>query len=197
MIHYFTNREAAEKLEINLARWKRWSRSFLPPDPLGGMQSGYARQYLFKDLIKVYLGGYLLSHLRLSVAESLAVINDLSPWMKKNGYFAPNGWGGGAAAAGCAPGNHQIYFSPMRTRGLENGTAFRYLVRQTIQRQADESCAPGCVVERYVETCINGNAADGHALLQDPEVRLVNLGTVLQTLVEKLHGSARQSDQSE
>jgi hypothetical protein len=51
MIHYYTNREISQKLEINLARWKRWSRSFLPPDPLGGMQSGYARQYAFKESV--------------------------------------------------------------------------------------------------------------------------------------------------
>ena len=87
MIHYYTNRELAEKLEVNLARWKRWSRSFLPPDPLGGMQSGYARQYLFKDLFKVFLGGYLLGHLKLSVNESRKVLDDISPWLGNNGFF--------------------------------------------------------------------------------------------------------------
>ena len=87
MIRYYTNRELAQKLEVNLARWKRWSRSFLPPDPLGGMQSGYARQYLFKDLFKVFLGGFLLGHLKLSVAESQKVLADISPWLEANGFY--------------------------------------------------------------------------------------------------------------
>ena len=45
MIKFYTNRELSEKLSIGLSKWKRWSREFLPPDPLGGLQSGYARQY--------------------------------------------------------------------------------------------------------------------------------------------------------
>jgi hypothetical protein len=45
MIKFFTNREVSNRLDINLSKWKRWSREFLPPDPLGGMQSGFARQY--------------------------------------------------------------------------------------------------------------------------------------------------------
>ncbi|MBW2491912.1 MAG: hypothetical protein JRE65_12275, partial [Deltaproteobacteria bacterium] len=45
MIKFFTNRELSDSLDIKLTKWKRWSREFLPPDPLGGMQSGYARQY--------------------------------------------------------------------------------------------------------------------------------------------------------
>ena len=91
MIHYFTNREISIKLDINLARWKRWSRSFLPPDPLGGLQSGYARQYVFKDLFKVFLGGHLLSHLKLSIPDAQKVLADLAPWLKKAGFLELNG----------------------------------------------------------------------------------------------------------
>ena len=45
MIKFYTNKELSRTFSINLAKWKRWSREFLPPDPLGGLQSGYARQY--------------------------------------------------------------------------------------------------------------------------------------------------------
>ena len=31
---YYTNRELSRLFDINLATWKRWSREFLPPDPL-------------------------------------------------------------------------------------------------------------------------------------------------------------------
>ena len=60
MVKLYTNRELSEKLGINLAKWKRWSREFLPPDPLGGMQSGFARQYYFSDVFTVRLGGHLV-----------------------------------------------------------------------------------------------------------------------------------------
>ena len=58
MINYYTNRELSSLLNINLAKWKRWSREFLPPDPLGGKQSGYARQYHADQAFTLFLGGH-------------------------------------------------------------------------------------------------------------------------------------------
>ena len=67
MIKFFTNRELSDKLGIKLAKWKRWSREFLPPDPLGGMQSGYARQYNPDQAFTVFLGGHLVADLKFSI----------------------------------------------------------------------------------------------------------------------------------
>ncbi|WP_054691567.1 hypothetical protein [Desulfosarcina cetonica] len=94
MIYYYNSREISDILKINRARWKRWSRAFLPPDPLGGLQSGYARQFAFKDIFKVFLGGHLLSHQKLSVPESQQILKDLTPWLKKNGYYDLRSKGG-------------------------------------------------------------------------------------------------------
>ena len=66
MVTFYQNRELSQKLGVKLAKWKRWSREFLPPDPLGGLQSGYARQYNLNDAFSVYLGGYLVSELKFS-----------------------------------------------------------------------------------------------------------------------------------
>ena len=60
MLRFFSNRELSAGLSIPLARWKRWSREFLSPDPLGGMQSGYARQYNLNSALKILLGGHLV-----------------------------------------------------------------------------------------------------------------------------------------
>jgi hypothetical protein len=84
---YYKNSDISLRLAINLAKWKRWVRDFLPPDPLGGKQSGYARQLSIKDAFLVYFGGVLVSELRYAVAEASRILSDLTPWLKKNGYF--------------------------------------------------------------------------------------------------------------
>jgi hypothetical protein len=82
---YFTNRELAAGLEVGLARWKRWSREFLPPDPLGGLQSGYARQYSIDQAFTVYLGGHLVAELKFGIAAARQIVADLHPWFSEAG----------------------------------------------------------------------------------------------------------------
>ncbi len=84
---YYTNRELARFFNINLAKWKRWSREFLPPDPLGGLQSGYARQYHQDDAFTVYLGGHLVADLRYSIPDAKRILSDLSLWLAQIGYY--------------------------------------------------------------------------------------------------------------
>jgi hypothetical protein len=191
MIHYYTNRELSEKLEINLARWKRWSRSFLPPDPLGGMQSGYARQYAFKDLLKVFLGGHLLSHLKLSVQDSRQVMDDLSPWLKKAGFFDLNGSMGVKSEKGEPSKPVRIYFCPLTPAGVKTTSGFAYLIRRSVGCQSDGAAAGRRVTETIEETLIQSEAPDGQAFLEDPNVRLINLTAMVDTLAEKLHREKR------
>ncbi|MGD9330665.1 MAG: hypothetical protein PVJ53_05095 [Desulfobacterales bacterium] len=84
MLKFYLNRELSARLGIPLSRWKRWSREFLPPDPLGGLQSGYARQYSVKDSFSVYLAGYLVAVVGFSIPETRQILNDLNGWLKKN-----------------------------------------------------------------------------------------------------------------
>ncbi len=91
---YFKSRYLAEKLDLNLAKWKRWAREFLDPDPLGGYQSGFARQFSFKEAFRVYLGGHLVGALGLTIPQARQILSGLHPWMKKNQVYAwpkPNG----------------------------------------------------------------------------------------------------------
>ena len=82
MIKFYINRELSEKLGIKLSKWKRWSREFLPPDPLGGLQSGYARQYTLDQAFIVFLGGHLVADLHFSIPETKQIIEELGPWIK-------------------------------------------------------------------------------------------------------------------
>jgi hypothetical protein len=87
VIKFFTNRELSQKLGINLAKWKRWSRELLPPDPLGGLQSGYARQYNPADTFTVFLGGHLIADLKYTIPECKQILADLHDWLVQHGFF--------------------------------------------------------------------------------------------------------------
>jgi hypothetical protein len=74
-----SNRELSRRLNVDLAKWKRWSRTFLLPDPRAGMQRGVTREYTIEDAFTVHLGGYLLGTLKLSAVESRKIIKYLVP----------------------------------------------------------------------------------------------------------------------
>ncbi|MFO7965427.1 MAG: hypothetical protein R6U50_15995 [Desulfobacterales bacterium] len=80
---YYTSRGLSKSLKVNLAKWKRWSREFLPPDPLGGRQSGYARQFSQEEAFAVYLGGFAVSRLHLAIRDAGQLINDLRSWIRE------------------------------------------------------------------------------------------------------------------
>jgi hypothetical protein len=88
VVIYFKSRYLSECLGIGLAKWKRWVREFLPPDPLSGMQSGYARNLNLKDAFHVYLAGYLVSNMRFSIAQVRQIMSDMEPSLKQQGFQA-------------------------------------------------------------------------------------------------------------
>ena len=87
MIKFYTNRELSQTFRINLAKWKRWSREFLPPDPLGGLQSGYARQYNLNEAFRVFLGGHLVGALKYTIPDTRQILNDLHQWLTAHGFY--------------------------------------------------------------------------------------------------------------
>ncbi len=87
MIKFYTNKELSQKFNVNLARWKRWSREFLSPDPLGGLQSGYARQYSFDEVFTIVLGGHLVGDLKFSIPETKQILFDLHQWLVDHDFY--------------------------------------------------------------------------------------------------------------
>ncbi len=83
-MRFYSSRELAGRLGLPLARWKRWSREFLPPDPLGGLQSGYARQYSLRDAFTVFLGGHLVADLGFAVPDARIVLKQTGTWIRRN-----------------------------------------------------------------------------------------------------------------
>lgn len=85
---YFNSKYLSKTLGIKPAKWKRWTREFLDADPLGGYQSGYARQFSYKDAFRVFLGGHLVSEQKFSIPDARQILRDLDGWLKKNGLYA-------------------------------------------------------------------------------------------------------------
>ena len=143
---YFDSKYLSERLQINAARWKRWAREFLPPDPLGGFQSGYARQFSYKDAFRVFLGGDLVSALRLTIPEARQVLTDLDDWMKRRGFYSlpgdPRNGGGDKA--------QHIYIYDL------GNCKFAYAVRSIIERSHAD--AHGFCSESFVLSTIGASS---------------------------------------
>ncbi len=84
---YANGRELAEAFGVKISRWKRWGREFLPPDPLGGYQSGYCRQYNFRDIFIVALAGHLVSDFKVSIPDARKIIAETKSWLKGAGFM--------------------------------------------------------------------------------------------------------------
>lgn len=84
------NRELSDKLVINFAKWKRWSREFLPPDIVTSLGKGYRREYKVNEAFMVYLGGYLVGTLGYAIPEARKILAALSPWLQEKGQLPDN-----------------------------------------------------------------------------------------------------------
>jgi hypothetical protein len=154
MIKFFTNRELSDKLSINLAKWKRWSREFLPPDPLGGMQSGYARQFNPDQAFTVFLGGHLVADLKFSIPEANQIIQDLNKWMSEKGFFFDSR-GYSAFDEGMDALIKKYIIFIRRKKGLDKRFDFIYTARGIISNEPLQHKGFEVMKKLYVETSIN------------------------------------------
>ncbi len=177
MVTYYTNRELSQKLEINLAKWKRWSREFLPPDPLGGMQSGYARQYSIKNAFTVYLGGHLVADMKFTVPEAKQILNDLYRWLEDNGfYFVANGGSKSFEGVDNSAKKYIIFIYCMNLEKITIG--FYYKIRGIIFDEAVDYRGDQVREERFIETTIN---------LQENKKAVLDLINIKMLNITELH----------
>jgi hypothetical protein len=141
---YYQSKYLSQKLEINLAKWKRWSRAFLPADALGGLQSGVARQFNLKEAFKVFLGGFLVGELKFTIPEATKIMSDLSTWLKARGFYhlQPQI----SRSAGNAPLVHVIYICSLPHN------RFAYAIRTII---ANTSNGTDRRQETYTQTLLH------------------------------------------
>jgi hypothetical protein len=157
MVKFFQNRELAQILGINLAKWKRWSREFLPPDPLGGLQSGYARQYNLDDAFVVYLGGYLVSALKFSIPEAKQILSDLKEWMISHRfYYHYDHINGKNDSSDALDGPYRIHILLSKARPAET-CRILYRIKRVIARESVKVNGESVVMEKTVEERIDMN----------------------------------------
>ena len=156
MIKFYTNRELSKRLGINLAKWKRWSREFLPPDPLGGLQSGYARQYHPDQAFTVFLGGHLVGDLKFSIPEAVQIMKDLKPWLTDKGFFfEPKGYAVSHKGIDALVQRYIIFI--MREKGTDNRFKFIYTARGIITNEPVMYKGFEVMKKLYVETFFNSD----------------------------------------
>jgi len=154
MIKFFTNRELSDKLGIKLAKWKRWSREFLPPDPLGGMQSGYARQYNPDQAFTVFLGGHLVADLKFSIPEANQIFQDLNNWLSDKGFFFDLR-GHSVSDKGMEALIKKYILFIRREKRPDKRFKFIYTVRGIISNEPVQHKGFEMVKKLYVETSVN------------------------------------------
>ena len=154
MIKFFTNRVLSDRLGIKLAKWKRWSREFLPPDPLGGMQSGYARQYNPDQAFTVFLGGHLVADLKFSIPEANQIIKDLNNWLVEKGFFFDLK-GHSVSDKGMDALIKKYIIFIRREKGPDKRFKFIYTVRGIISNEPVQHKGFEMMKKLYVETSVN------------------------------------------
>jgi hypothetical protein len=155
MIKFYTNQELSNKLGINLARWKRWSREFLPPDPLGGLQSGYARQYNPDQAFTIYLGGHLVGDLKFSIPEARLILLDLHNWLEEQHFYSDY-----IRSDPCirdrGPTIDYYRVAVCRSADADGGdSGFFYITRGVIADELEHASGIPVRQERFVESVIN------------------------------------------
>ncbi len=166
-------------LKINLARWKRWSRYFLPPDPLGGRQSGYARQYMVRDVIKVSLGGHLISHLKFSVQEAVAILRDLESWMDGSGFYDNNAIKKNSLCCG-----YRIYIQVSNQEDFN--LMFCYMIRKTLSDTLESDGKTPRRCEVYAPFFINPEEDQKKDFFASPFIRILNISAFYKSIIEKM-----------
>jgi hypothetical protein len=192
VIKFYQNRELSKKLTIRLSKWKRWSREFLPPDPLGGLQSGYARQYSIDDAFTVYLGGYLVSELKFSIPAAKQILEDLKAWMQSHGFFQYYNYvNGKSERSNGAQGSCCIYIAAAEEKGLGGTPVFYYSIKQILSTERVPLEGDILRQDRYLESHLRSNPASASVAPAEIEsplqgARVVFLSNLHQTFLEAL-----------
>ena len=185
MIKFFTNREASNRLNINLSKWKRWSREFLPPDPLGGMQSGFARQYSPDGAFTVYFGGHLVADLKFTIPEAKQIVKDLHSWFAEKGFYF-DARSNGTVNQGVDPVIKKYIIFIEREIDLGNAINFMYTIRGIISNEPVNYNGVEIMKELYKETTM-GLPPKNMSTIDMNIVNLLNITDVLNSFVVRLN----------
>jgi hypothetical protein len=177
MIKFYTNKELAQKFNVNLARWKRWSREFLPPDPLGGLQSGYARQFNPDEAFTVVLGGHLVGDLKFTIPDARRIVYDLQQWLVDHDfYFDFSGIAKSTKKPVLPVKNYHIVI--IRNPNADHSDSrFSYVSRGILADESIDLHGEQVRQTRFTESSI-GNGKDTADLNYSPSYRVLNISVL-------------------
>jgi hypothetical protein len=84
-----TNQKLSEGLNIPLSKIRRYTKEFMPPDPIATRRSGYTRRFSNNDGFFIYLGGTLVMNHGFTYEAARWSLQILRPWFLNMGYV-PN-----------------------------------------------------------------------------------------------------------
>jgi len=182
MIKFLTNKELSKIFNINLAKWKRWSREFLPPDLLGGLQSGYARQYNLDEAFTVFIGGHLVGNLKFTIPEARQILHELRQWLVDHDFYFD--FSGNANPKNKSAHPVQKYRIAIVSTKITEGNlpGLRYLVKATVASEPVDFNGVPMQQERYFESWVS-TSDDAPAQLNAESYRVLNISILRRTFL--------------
>ena len=186
MIKFYKNQELSQKFNIKLSRWKRWSREFLPPDPLGGLQSGYARQYNPDQAFTVFLGGYLVGDLKFTIPEARLILHDLQDWLVAHKfYFDYSGSSRSTPKNSLTIQYYQIAIC--RTADADSGNSgFIYYIKSVIADERTDADGKPVHQKGFVQASINSGENSAH-INEVASYRVLNISVLRNRFLNSLN----------
>ena len=188
MIKFYLNKELSQAFRVNHAKWKRWSREFLPPDPLGGLQSGYARQYNLDEAFTVYLGGHLVGELKYTIPESRQILSDLHEWLIDHKFYF--NFAGDSDPAKLPTHPVQNYRIAIIRHDIPGGriSGFSYWVKAILSVDSIQLGDEQILQERYQESFI-GPPLDMPALSDKESYRTLHINALRHNFLVRLQNT--------
>jgi hypothetical protein len=159
----------------------------LPPDPLGGLQSGYARQYNPDQAFTVFLGGYLVGELKFAIPEVRVILHDLHDWLVAHKfYFDYNGRTPSTEGNSVTVQYYQIAIC--RSADADTGgTGFFYFIKTVIADERINVHGTRLHQQRFIQLSINS----GETAVRVNEVtsyRVLNISLLRNRFLNALNG---------
>ena len=194
MIKFHNNRELCQLFGINLAKWKRWSREFLPPDPLGGLQSGYARQYNPDEAFTVYLGGHLVGNLKFTIPEARKILRDLQQWLLDHDFYFDFSGKANPATRSIHPVKYYQIQVINTNRCEDNLPGLRYRVRALISSDPLDLNGERVLQERFIESGISLPEPNKDCIQADSaSYRVLNISVLRRSFLDSFMASKEPS----
>lgn len=177
---HYTYRELSELLNINLAKVKRWGREFLPPDLEAGRQQGISRVLPIDDAFMIYMGGFIVNDLKLSINDAKLIINDIHGWLVDHDLMPSlfevskqekvKAW--------------HIFIIPTRPF-----TKYYYLIKGSLEINREKGDGEKIISERYVQEEIYQKNTFRNCAFETSNVRILSITLILHLFATRLDRS--------